>query len=117
MHAGVLCAPRCQDISNQQQQPLSDGSNDVCCGISQTAYLAACAVLCAWCRLCELNVLRQVFHVATSPVVASAWSEGQELHVYGLIYDVADGHLRKLAGPIRWGTCVGVRACVPGVCC
>jgi carbonic anhydrase len=52
-------------------------------------------------------VLRQVFHVATSPVVASAWSEGQELHVYGLIYDVADGHLRKLAGPIR---------CVPGVC-
>jgi len=48
-------------------------------------------------------VLRQVFHVATSPVVASAWSEGQELHLYGLIYDVADGNLRKLAGPIRWG--------------
>lgn len=69
-------------------------------------------------RLCELNVLRQVFHVATSPVVASAWSEGQELHVYGLIYDVADGHLRKLAGPIRWvgRECVCVCACVAGVC-
>jgi carbonic anhydrase len=52
------------------------------------------------CRLCELNVLRQVFHVATSPVVASAWSEGQELHLYGIIYDVADGHLKRLAGPI-----------------
>lgn len=51
-------------------------------------------------RLCELNVLRQVFHVATSPIVSSAWAEGQELHLYGLIYDVADGHLRKLAGPI-----------------
>eukprot|EP00879_Flechtneria_rotunda_P033498 GHRR01037110.1.p1 GENE.GHRR01037110.1~~GHRR01037110.1.p1 ORF type:complete len:273 (+),score=102.38 GHRR01037110.1:180-998(+) len=51
-------------------------------------------------RLCELNVLRQVLHVATSPVVAAAWAEGQELHLYGLIYDLADGHLRKLAGPI-----------------
>jgi carbonic anhydrase len=63
-------------------------------------------------RLCELNVLRQVFHVATSPVVASAWSEGQEVHLYGLIYDLSDGHLRKLAGPIsgddgeREGGCV-----------
>ncbi|KAF8057869.1 can [Scenedesmus sp. PABB004] len=51
-------------------------------------------------RLCELNVLRQLFHVATSPVVAGAWGEGQELHLYGTIYDVSDGHLRKLAGPI-----------------
>lgn len=51
-------------------------------------------------KLCELNVLRQVFKIATSPVVASAWAEGQELHLYGVIYDVADGHLRKLAGPI-----------------
>eukprot|EP00882_Tetradesmus_deserticola_P031378 GHRQ01035480.1.p1 GENE.GHRQ01035480.1~~GHRQ01035480.1.p1 ORF type:complete len:256 (+),score=98.97 GHRQ01035480.1:127-894(+) len=55
-------------------------------------------------RLCELNVLRQVFHVATSPVVAGAWAEGQEVHVYGLIYDLADGHLRKLAGPISGDT-------------
>lgn len=45
-------------------------------------------------------MLRQVFHVATSPVVAGAWAEGQELHLYGVIYDLADGHLRKLAGPI-----------------
>ena len=51
-------------------------------------------------RLCELNVLRQVFHVCTSPVVQQAWAEGQELHVWGLIYDVADGRLRPLAGPI-----------------
>lgn len=41
-----------------------------------------------------------MFHVATSPVVAGAWAEGQELHLYGVIYDLADGHLRKLAGPI-----------------
>lgn len=56
-------------------------------------------------RLCELNVLRQVFHVATSPVVASAWARGQELHLYGVIYDLGDGHLRKLAGPISGDEC------------
>lgn len=55
-------------------------------------------------------MLRQVFHVATSPVVASAWAEGAELHIYGCIYDVADGHLRKLAGPISGDD--GARVCV-----
>lgn len=65
---------------------------------AQTLFPPPC--LPSSCRLCELNVLRQVFHVATSPVVASAWSEGQELHLYGIIYDVADGHLKRLAGPI-----------------
>jgi len=35
-------------------------------------------------RLCELNVLRQVFHVCTSPVVQAAWADGQELHVWGV---------------------------------
>ncbi|KAI8470378.1 MAG: carbonic anhydrase [Monoraphidium minutum] len=52
-------------------------------------------------RLCELNVLRQAFHVCTSPVVQAAWAEGQELHVWGCIYDVADGVMRRLAGPIN----------------
>lgn len=61
-------------------------------------------------------MLRQVFHVATSPVVAGAWAEGQEVHVYGLIYDLADGHLRKLAGPISGDNsectgCCGVHGC------
>ena len=38
----------------------------------------------------------QAFHVCTSPVVQAAWAEGQELHVAGLIYDVADGRLRQV---------------------
>ncbi|KAI8466903.1 MAG: carbonic anhydrase [Monoraphidium minutum] len=50
-------------------------------------------------RLCELNVTRQVFHVCTSPVVQAAWAEGQELHVWGVIYDLTDGIIRRLAGP------------------
>ncbi|PNW79196.1 hypothetical protein CHLRE_09g405750v5 [Chlamydomonas reinhardtii] len=51
-------------------------------------------------RLCELNVLRQAFHVATSPVVQAAWDRGQELHLYGVVYSLKDGQIKKLVGPI-----------------
>uniref|UniRef100_A0A7S0WUW1 Carbonic anhydrase n=1 Tax=Chlamydomonas leiostraca TaxID=1034604 RepID=A0A7S0WUW1_9CHLO len=55
-------------------------------------------------RLCELNVLRQAFHVCTSPVVQAAWDEGQELAVVGLIYSLRDGRLKSLVGPLRGNT-------------
>ncbi|GBF97427.1 carbonic anhydrase [Raphidocelis subcapitata] len=58
-------------------------------------------------RLCELNVLRQVFHVCTSPVVQSAWAEGTELHIWGLIYDLRDGLAKRLAGPFTASSEVG----------
>eukprot|EP00798_Chlamydomonas_sp_ICE-L_P004957 gene4957-34736_t len=32
-------------------------------------------------RLCEYNVLRQTFHVCTSPAVQAAWDRGQEINV------------------------------------
>nr|AJW81214.1 beta type carbonic anhydrase [Lobosphaera incisa] len=48
-------------------------------------------------RLCELNVIRQLFNVCTSPVVQAAWDRGQELSVHGLIYSVSDGLLRELS--------------------
>ncbi|KAG2500833.1 hypothetical protein HYH03_001595 [Edaphochlamys debaryana] len=51
-------------------------------------------------RLCELNVLRQTFHVCTSPVVQAAWEKGQELNIYGLVYSLKDGLIKKLVGPI-----------------
>ena len=51
-------------------------------------------------RLCELNVMRQTFHVCTSPVVQNAWDQGQELSVYGMVYSLKDGLLRKLIGPL-----------------
>jgi carbonic anhydrase len=57
-------------------------------------------------RLCELNVQRQVFSVCTSPVVQAAWAAGQEVAVYGVVYDPNDGLLRKVAGPVRWA-CLG----------
>jgi carbonic anhydrase len=45
--------------------------------------------------------MRQVFNVATSPIVAKAWENGQELNLYGLIYNLADGLVTRLAGPIN----------------
>lgn len=48
--------------------------------------------------------MRQVFNVCTSPVVASAWDEGQELNVFGIIYDVKDGIVRRVVGPISGDT-------------
>lgn len=47
-------------------------------------------------RLCELNVVEQVVNVSQTTIVQKAWSRGQELSVYGWIYDVADGLLRDL---------------------
>lgn len=51
-------------------------------------------------RLCELNTEQQTFHMCTSPAIQSAWASGQELYVHGVIYDLADGRLTNLMGPI-----------------
>jgi len=47
-------------------------------------------------RLCELNVLEQVFNVAHTVVVQDAWRRGQPLTVHGWIYGLKDGLMRDL---------------------
>lgn len=47
-------------------------------------------------RLCELNVIEQVFNVGWTTIVQSAWLRGQELAVHGWIYSLEDGLLRDL---------------------
>ena len=47
-------------------------------------------------RLCELNVIEQVFNVSQTTVVRDAWSRGQTLSVHGWIYALRDGLLRDL---------------------
>jgi len=47
-------------------------------------------------RLCELNVVEQVFNVCRTTIVQSAWERGQELVVHGWIYDLEDGLLRDM---------------------
>jgi carbonic anhydrase len=48
-------------------------------------------------RLCELNVVEQVFNVCQTTIVQSAWDRGKKLEVHGWIYDLHDGLLKDLA--------------------
>lgn len=47
-------------------------------------------------RLCEINVVEQVFNVCHVPAVRNAWKKGQELSVHGFIYDIKDGCLHDM---------------------
>jgi carbonic anhydrase len=47
-------------------------------------------------RLCELNVVEQVVHLARTTIVQDAWRRGQSLTLHGLIYGLSDGHLHDL---------------------
>jgi carbonic anhydrase len=47
-------------------------------------------------RLCELNVIEQVNHVAQTTVVRDAFARGQSLSVHGWIYGLSNGLLRDL---------------------
>ncbi len=51
-------------------------------------------------RLCELNVMEQMYNVCKSPPVLDAWENGQELHVHCWIYGIADGKLQKLRASV-----------------
>ncbi|MDH3359673.1 MAG: carbonate dehydratase [Desulfobulbaceae bacterium] len=47
-------------------------------------------------RMCELNVIEQVYNICQTTIVQNAWKEGQELTVHGWIYSIEDGILRDL---------------------
>jgi carbonic anhydrase len=47
-------------------------------------------------RLCELNVIEQVFNVCQTTVVQGAWWRSQPLAVHGWIYGLSDGLLRDM---------------------
>jgi carbonic anhydrase len=47
-------------------------------------------------RLCELNVVEQVFNVGQTTIVESAWARGQELTLHGWVYSLENGLLRDL---------------------
>ncbi|MDZ4259965.1 MAG: carbonate dehydratase [Gemmatimonadales bacterium] len=47
-------------------------------------------------RLCELNVLAQVVHVARTTIVQDAWRRGQPLALHGWIYGLEDGIINDL---------------------
>ncbi len=47
-------------------------------------------------RLVELNVVKQVFQLARTPIIQRAWSRGKRPLIHGMVYDVHDGLLRPL---------------------
>ncbi|MBW8887112.1 MAG: carbonate dehydratase [Fibrobacteres bacterium] len=47
-------------------------------------------------RLCEINVVSQVYNVCNTTIVQEAWSAGQELTVHGWIYGINNGLLRDM---------------------
>ena len=47
-------------------------------------------------KLCELNVVEQVFNVCKTDIVKKAWQRDQNLSVHGWIYDIRDGLLQDL---------------------
>jgi carbonic anhydrase len=47
-------------------------------------------------RMCQLNVIEQVRHVAETTIMAEAWERGQVVRVHGWVYDLADGLIEDL---------------------
>lgn len=47
-------------------------------------------------RLCALNVVEQVVHVARTTIVQDAWHRGQRLSLHGWIYQLTDGLVTDL---------------------
>jgi carbonic anhydrase len=47
-------------------------------------------------RLCELNVIEQVYNVAQTPILADAWARQQRITIHGWIYAIGNGLLRDL---------------------
>ncbi len=53
-----------------------------------------------WDRLCELNVIEQVYNVCHSTTVQAAWDRGQAVSVHAWIYSIQDGLLRDLKATV-----------------
>lgn len=51
-------------------------------------------------RLVELNVAKQVFQLARTPIIQRAWSRGQRPILHGTVYDTHDGLLRPLVSGV-----------------
>jgi carbonic anhydrase len=47
-------------------------------------------------RFVELNAIEQVMDLAKTSIVQEAWQRGQDLHLHGWVYDVADGLIKDL---------------------
>ena len=54
-------------------------------------------------RLAELNVVQSVARIAETPILRTAWADGRNVEIHGMIYALADGRLHKLDCSIEPG--------------
>ena len=47
-------------------------------------------------KLCEINVIEQVYNLGHSTIMQSAWKRGQDVKIHGWVYGIQDGHLHDL---------------------
>ncbi|MDU4094653.1 MAG: carbonate dehydratase, partial [Pantoea sp.] len=47
-------------------------------------------------KLCEINVMEQVYNLGHSTILQSAWKRGQKVTIHGWVYGIHDGCLRDL---------------------
>ncbi len=47
-------------------------------------------------KLCELNVVEQIYNLGHSTVMQTAWKRGQKVSLHGWVYGIQDGRLRDL---------------------
>ncbi len=47
-------------------------------------------------RLCEINVVEQVYNLGHSTILRAAWERGQDVTIHGWFYDISDGILNSL---------------------
>lgn len=47
-------------------------------------------------RMCELNIIEQVYNICQTAIVQNAWKSGQVLDVHGWIYRIEDGILKDM---------------------
>ncbi|CAM2846753.1 carbonate dehydratase [Vibrio rarus] len=47
-------------------------------------------------KLCEINVAGQVYNLANSTIMQSAWERGQDVEIHGVVYGIGDGKLEDL---------------------
>lgn len=52
-------------------------------------------------RFVELNVTEQVMDLAKTSIIQEAWEKGQQIHLHGWVYDVADGLIKDLDVTIK----------------
>ncbi|AUG99858.1 carbonate dehydratase [Pectobacteriaceae bacterium CE70] len=47
-------------------------------------------------KLCEINVIEQVYNLGHSTIMQSAWKRSQKVMIHGWVYGIQDGRLRDL---------------------